>query len=241
MAGARLAMMRDGAAVIPIFGPIFPRANLVASSAGGTPLDAVMSDFRAALSSAQVERIVLLVDSPGGVVSGLAEAASAIRAAKKPVTAFVTGCAASAAYWLASQAGEIVLDPCASVGSIGVVVSMSRQEAPGADGRRTYEVVSSNAPHKRPDPTSAEGLAQIRAQLDGIETVFVSDVARARARSPEYVRKAFGRGGLLVGARAVSAGAADRVGTLDGLFGGRRSSGAVVHLQAEVARRRASL
>ncbi|HEY3624859.1 MAG TPA: S49 family peptidase, partial [Terracidiphilus sp.] len=54
---------------------------------------------------------------------GLPETADVIHAANrvKPVRAFVTGIAASAAYWLASQASSITLTPSGEVGSVGVL------------------------------------------------------------------------------------------------------------------------
>jgi ClpP class serine protease len=218
--GARLSTVRDGTAVVPVFGPIFPRANLVNSSAGGTALDAVMRDFRVALASTAVERVLLVFDTPGGVVSGLGEAAEAIRGASKPVTGFVTGIAASAGYWLASQANELVLEPSASVGSIGVVMSMSRQVQPGSDGRRDYEVVSSGAPRKRPDPGTEEGRASIQEEVDAIEAVFIGDVSAGRRKSPGYVRSKFGQGGMVPAAMAVEVGMADRIGTLEATLSG---------------------
>jgi ClpP class serine protease len=213
--GTRTAMLRDGVATIPVFGPIFPRATMLNSSAGGTALDAVMRDFRVAQGSPQVDAVVLAFDSPGGVVSGLGEAADAIRGAAKPVTSFVTGMAASAAYWLASQAREMVLDRAASVGSIGVVATVSRQEATDANGRRSYEVVSSGAPRKRPDVTSEDGRAAVQAEVDAIEQQFIADVAAGRRVSSGIVRSEFGRGGMVAAANAVGAGMADRISTLE--------------------------
>lgn len=242
--GAAYSTVRDGVAVVPVLGPIFPRANLVNSSAGGTSLDAIMRDFRVAQASDQVERIVLLIDSPGGVVSGLGEAADQIHSSGKPVTAFVTGMAASAAYWLGSQAGEIVLDRGAGVGSIGVVASLSRQVGPDQDGRMSHEIVSSGAPYKRPDPTTDEGRASIQAEVDGIEAVFVSDVARGRKVKPATVRSEFGQGGMLSAARAVDVGMADRIGTLDGVLREGRRTGPITngrsraHAVAELETRR---
>jgi len=218
--GARLATVRDGTAVIPVFGPIFPRANMVNSSSGGTSLDAIMADLRAAQGSTAVDRIVMLYDSPGGVVSGLGEAASAIATSSKPVTGFVTGMAASAAYWLASRTAELVLEPAAQVGSIGVVASVVRQEAAGQDGKRSYEVVSSGAPNKRPDPTSDEGRAALQEEVDAIEAVFVGAVAEGRGKSPDYVKRNFGRGAMVPAAKAVEVGMADRIATLETTLNG---------------------
>jgi len=218
--GARLSTLRDGTAVVPVFGPIFPRATMVNQSAGGSALDAIMADFRVAMASTAIERVLLVFDTPGGVVSGLGEAAQAIRQAPKPVTGFVTGMAASAGYWLASQVGELVLEPAASVGSIGVVASMSRQVQPNSDGRQSYEITSSGAPRKRPDPSTDEGRAAIQQEIDAIEAVFIDDVAAGRRKPPGYVRREFGQGGMLPAAQAVEVGMADRVGTLEATLNG---------------------
>lgn len=223
--GARMSTVRDGTAVVPVIGPIFPRVTMVNASAGGTGLDAVMRDFRVAEASSAVDRIVMLFDTPGGVVSGLGEAADVIRNAQKPVTAYVTGMAASAGYWLAAQASQIIVDRSAQVGSIGVVYSMSRQEAADSNGRRVYEIVSSNAPNKRPDPSTEDGRAAIQADVDALEKVFMADVARGRNVSLATVRSEFGRGAAVSAARAVELGMADKIGTLESVLKATRGSG----------------
>ncbi|MDD9733113.1 S49 family peptidase [Mameliella sp. AT18] len=219
MEGASISMLRGNVAVVPMIGTIFPRASMVGASTGGTDLATIMRDMRVAWANEDVERIVMLVDSPGGVVSGLGEAAETLRASPKPITAFVTGFAASAAYWLASQAGAIVMDRSAAVGSIGVIASTTRQEAPDGNGRRGYEIVSSGAPLKRPDPSTEEGRAAIQTQVDAIESVFVDDVAAGRGVSAARVRADFGRGAMVDAAGAISAGMADRIGTLEAELG----------------------
>ena len=223
--GTGMSTLRDGAAVIPVFGPIFPRANMVNSSAGGASLDAIMQDFRVAEASAQVERIVMVFDSPGGQVSGLGEAAEALRSGSKPLTAFVTGMAASAAYWLASQADEIVVESAAAVGSIGVVANLSRQVGPDQSGRVAHEIVSSGAPLKRPDPTTDEGRAALQAEVDAFEVTFIADVATGRKVKASTVRSEFGRGAMVAASQAVAAGMADRIGTLESVLKERRRTG----------------
>ncbi len=224
--GTQMSTFRDGTAIIPVVGTIFPRASMIGASTGGTSLSSVMHDMRVAMRSEQVERIVMLVDSPGGVVSSLGEAADGIRASEKPVTAFVAGLGASAAYWLASQASEIVLDRSASVGSIGVLATVSRQEGTDQNGRRAYEIVSSGAPLKRPDVSTEEGRAAIQADVDAIEEVFVADVAAGRGVTAQRVRSDFGRGAMVPAARAVTAGMADRIGTLESVLAyGMKESG----------------
>lgn len=216
--GSAMSTVRDGTAVVPLIGAIYPRSNMISASTDGTSLDGYMRDLRVAQASADVDRIVTLVDSPGGVVSGLGEAAETLRASAKQITAFVTGNAASAAYWLASQATDIVMDRAAMVGSIGVVASMSRQESPDQNGRRGYEIVSTGAPMKRPDPGTEEGRAAIQKDIDAIEAVFIADVAAGRGVSAARVRADFGQGAMVTAQRAVEVGMADRIGTLESLL-----------------------
>lgn len=204
----------SGVATIPLMGPIFPRANMMTSYSGATSLDTFMSDFNAAQSSANVRDILIVVDSPGGVTTGISDAARQIGAATKPVTAYVTGMAASAAYWMASQAKTIVMDDTALAGSIGVVISGASQVQPDQNGRQYVDVVSSNAPNKRLDLTSEDDQATMRAVLDDVEAVFIAAVAQGRGVSVAQVKQNFGQGGMKAAQSAVSSGMADSVGTL---------------------------
>lgn len=88
-----------------------------------TDYGAIRASVKRQLADPSIKTIDLLVDSPGGSVLGLPETADVIHAANrvKPVRAFVSGIAASAAYWLASQASTITLTPSGEVGSVGVL------------------------------------------------------------------------------------------------------------------------
>ena len=75
-----------------------------------------------AVAEPSVDQILIEVDSPGGSVYGVQELADKVVAAQrsKPVVALVNSVAASAAYWVASQAGAVYVTPGGEVGSIGV-------------------------------------------------------------------------------------------------------------------------
>ncbi|MFT9291389.1 S49 family peptidase [Gluconobacter oxydans] len=214
--GAKTATVSNGVAMIPVMGPIMPYANLMADICGFTTLETLASDLQVAASSPAVSQILLVMDSPGGATVQLSDVAGQIAALEKPVTVFVTGTAASAAYWLASQADEIIMDNLAVAGSIGIVCSTSTQVGPDANGRQSVDIVSSNAPNKRLDPSSDDGQAQIRAVLDDMEAVFMADVARGRKTTVANVQQNFGQGGMKSAKSAVSAGMADGTGTLSG-------------------------
>lgn len=207
----------DGVAIIHVMGPIFPRANLMTEMSGATSVATILADLRAALAAKEVGAILFRFDTPGGAVSGVNALADEIHRARsvKPVGAFVDGAAASAGYWLASQTADITLERTALVGSIGVVTVQSKQVEPDCDGYVEVEIVSSNAPNKRPDPTSEDGLAEVRALLDAIEREFLLDVARGRGVSTQHVIDNYGQGGVKVGADAVKSGMADRIGSFD--------------------------
>jgi len=210
---AKASSYHDDIATVNVQGPIFPKSNLMTEFSGATSLELSMKDFAAAEADDDISEIILYFDSPGGVVTGIAEAGEVIKNASKPVTAYVTGAAASAAYWLASQADKIVMSPTAVAGSIGVVTSRYKD-----DDSDMIEFVSSQSPKKRVNPQSEEGATEIVAELDSIAEVFVATVAEGRGVDEKTVLKDFGQGGVKVGQYAVDAGMADSVGTYEELL-----------------------
>ncbi|SFB48496.1 S49 family peptidase [Azotobacter beijerinckii] len=215
---ARAVTLRDGVAVIPVTGPIMRYANLFTRISGATSTQELATDLQAALDDPKVRAIVLNVDSPGGEATGINELADMVHAArgKKPIKAYVGGTGASAAYWIASAADEVVVDDTALLGSIGVVVEVAvRKEA---DGIKRYTITSSNAPNKRPDLDTEQGRAEIAKSIDALAEVFVAKVARNLKADPADVPAMGDFGGLKVGADAVAAGLAHRLGSLESLI-----------------------
>jgi signal peptide peptidase SppA len=218
LSNTRTVTMRDGVAIIPVIGVIFPRASLFTEISGGVSVQTLASDFQAALDNPAVKSIVLNIDSPGGEVTGVSEFANMIYAARsqKKITAYVMGWGASAAYWIASAAEKVVIDSTAEVGSIGVIAAyQDAREKDSKNGIKTHEIVSSVSPNKRPDPATAEGKSQIQAVVDDLGEIFVNTVARNRGVSADVVRSDFGKGGVFVGEKAVKQGLADSVGSLE--------------------------
>ncbi|MFB8830271.1 S49 family peptidase [Azotobacter sp. CWF10] len=214
----RAVTLRDGVAVIPVVGPIMRYANLFTRISGATSTQELATDLRIALDDPQVKTIVLNIDSPGGEATGINELADMVYAARtrKPIKAYVGGTGASAAYWIASAAGEVVVDDTALVGSIGVVVEVAVHK-PGP-GQKRYTLVSRNAPNKRPDVETERGRAEIAKTVDALADVFTAKVARNLGVKPEKVAAMGDHGGVRVGAAAVKAGLAHRTGSLEKLI-----------------------
>lgn len=214
--GSQALYRRGRTAILPITGPIVRRGNLMSSLSGGpmTSVELLAKDFTRAVEDDSFEAIVLDIDSPGGEAAGISELAAIIRAARetKPITAYAGDLAASAAYWLASAASEVVINKTAAVGSIGVVMAVPD---PAANQDGYVQFVSSASPNKRPDPHSKAGKAEHQQLVDALGDLFVDDIATYRAVSRETVLTDFGAGGLRVGADAVERGMADRLGSFE--------------------------
>jgi len=244
-----MTIREGGVAILPVVGPIFRYANLFTEISGGTSVSALARDFNTALNDSSVKAILLNVDSPGGEVAGISELAQMIfdGRKKKRIAAYADGMMASAAYWIASAAGEIVADATAIVGSIGIVAAVPNPEKRSA---RDVEFVSSQSPKKRPNPNTESGKTQIQAMVDDLAAVFVDAVAKHRAVSTATVLEKFGQGDVFVGRKAVAAGLADRLGsfeqTVADLASGKRARGpratmTLADLESENMRLRAQL
>lgn len=217
---------RDGVALIKVRGVVSRYASWMHDICGGTSTEALAKSLNAAIEDTKVRAVVLWIDSPGGQVNGLNEMAELIyqsRGAKR-IVAYVGGQACSAAYWMASACSEVVIDATAELGSVGTVAGFHIRPQP--EGEQRIEIVSSNAPNKRLDPTTDAGQSAILTIVDDLETVFIDAVSRNMGVTRDKVLADFGRGGTFIGAKAVQQGMAHRLGSLEGLIaelGGRQS------------------
>lgn len=216
---SRTVSVRNGVAIIPVVGPVFRYANLFTEISGATSTQVLATDLQTALDDPKISAIILNIDSPGGVAAGINELADQIHAARdrKRIVAYIGGTGASAAYWIASAASEIVIDETALAGSIGVVVEAVVGGEEG-NGRKRYQIVSRNAPNKRVDLSTEEGRAKVGETVDAMGDVFVAKVARNLGVEPERVPEMGDFGGLRVGAAAVESGLAHRLGSLETLI-----------------------
>lgn len=210
------------AAVVSIDGTITPRASLFSKYSGGTSAEGVGKAVEVAAADPKVEGIVLDIDSPGGYVAGIPEAAAKILAARnvKPVTAVANHMAASAAYWLGSQAGTFAVSPSAEVGSIGVIyASMDETKLHELKGVKYDLIASTKSPFKTEGyphvPMTAEGRVELQRQVDAYAEQFIAAVARGRRVPTAEVERNFGQGRMRLAAEAVSHRMADRIATLE--------------------------
>ena len=79
----------NSVAVLPLFGTIFPRANLMTDVSGATSAERFGAQFDELVSDPEIGAIILDVDSPGGQVNGIEELSQKIYQARgrKPIVA----------------------------------------------------------------------------------------------------------------------------------------------------------
>jgi capsid assembly protease len=176
----------------------------------------IRQDVRRALADPSTRTIDLIVDSPGGSCLGLPETAETIFQAnkQKPVRAIVSGIAASAAYWLCSQASTITLTPSGECGSVGVLdlhadISKALENA-GVTVTAIHagEHKTERAPFT---PLSDDAKAHMQTGVDRWYGDFLGAIRRGRGVrvSPNSV---YGGGRMLSSREALAAGMVDFVG-----------------------------
>jgi signal peptide peptidase SppA len=222
----RIQILGD-TAVISVRGVIARYADQIngACQDQGRSAESLQRDLRAYAGDPRIKRLILRIDSPGGTVAGTAETADLIReisASGKKIIAFVDGLAASAGYWLASQADEIVLaGPTSEVGSIGVITA--HVDATKAQDKAGYRVtVLRTSPLKAPgamgESLTPDQIASIQRDLADFHRVFASAVQAGRGLTDEQIAKVT-TGQLWRPDEAIALGLADAVATWEQVLG----------------------
>lgn len=209
--------------VINITGTIMPHATLFSQFSGGGSIEDLQAELRAAVGDESVKAILLNIDSPGGAVSLVPEFGDELRAARdvKPVYAVANTMAASAAYWLGSQATQLSVTPSGEVGSIGVITA--HQDISKALERegivRTTVTAGKYKGELSPfEPLSDEAKNRLQQEVDAYYGMFVDAVAKGRNTSVDDVNANFGQGRMVMAKEAVKLGMADKVESFDQAF-----------------------
>ncbi len=207
-------------AVIPVYGVIEYRSDWMTELFGGVGLDTLRETLRSELADPAVKAVVLDIDSPGGTVSGMTEFAAELRSARggaKPIVAVANTLSASAAYWMASQADELVVTPSGQVGSIGVY-AIHQEVSRMLDEMGVTTTIVSAGPHKTEgnefEPLTDEAKAELQSRVDASYQTFLADVAAGRRVPVAQVEADFGGGRVLIAKDALRTGMVDRIATL---------------------------
>lgn len=221
----RQYILDGGVAVIEMTGSLTKQESW---SMDGTSTVRVRRAVRQAAQDTSVQSILLLVDSPGGQVSGTHDLAMDVRKAamQKPVYAYCDDCCASAAYYVASQANFVYAGTSAMVGSIGVymvAVDMSQM----AEDLGVQVIVLKDGDMKGAGepgtPVTPEQIAHWQGIVDFYGSQFRTTVSQMRFPDKPLTKgQSPADGSVFMGAAARRAGLVDGITTLDNVLSAMR-------------------
>ena len=219
---ASTAQSSGGIAVLPLYGIVTQRGNMVddVSGPGTTSTQQFSSALRQLLADDTVGQILIDIDSPGGSVYGVAELADEIQSARaqKPVVAVANSLAASAAYWIGCSASEFYVTRGGEVGSIGVwQAHQDFSRALDEAGVKTT-LISAGKYKVEGNPYSPlddEAQSFMQSRVDDYYAAFTKAVARGRGVPISQVRDGMGQGRVLGADAALAQNMVDGVATFD--------------------------
>jgi signal peptide peptidase SppA len=208
--------LKDGIAHIPVQGILAYNPDPIEMAfCGMEDSRNVLSMVNQAVNNKDVHGIKLDVDSPGGMMTGGFEIADAVQSASKvkPTIAHIGGAGASLAYLIASQAGEVVANRTARVGSIGAfVVFTDTSAAADRAGVKVKVFKNKEATFKAAGypGTSLTGDQEnfITAETQANFDEFAGMISKGRPQIPKTAM----RGQVFTGKEALSNGLIDRIG-----------------------------
>lgn len=209
----------NGVAVIPVYGVLGKRMNIIMDFSGGTSTQLLRSSIEKALRDKSVDAIVLDIDSPGGSVDGTKEVADFIfeNRSGKPIVAYANGMMASGATWIGTAAESIVAFDTTISGNIGVVLThFDRSKRDEEMGVKRTEIYAGKYKRIATDtaPLSDDGRDYLQSMVDSFYSIFVEAVARNRGVPVEKALE-MADGKDFVGKQALEVGLVDMMGTLE--------------------------
>ncbi|PPQ42159.1 S49 family peptidase [Rhodopseudomonas palustris] len=217
----------DGVAIIPIEGSLVQKGGWIGSASGETSYEGLQTQIARAKRYATVRGAVVEIDSFGGMVNGVFEAAAALAdlSRAKPTIAILTDYAYSAAYLLASQCRQIVAPQFGGAGSIGAV--MLHADYSGALEQEGIKVTLIKSGEHKVDgnpyePLPSEQKARWKAQVDAVRDQFAEVVGKGRGKRMTKAQA------LKTEAQAFTADEALALGLIDAVGDGQEAFAAFV-------------
>lgn len=204
-------------AVIPIQGSLTYKASGWDALCGMTSYEALLFNVQEALAQGATT-ILLDVDSGGGQAYGCFETANQISSMCKSkgakLIAYVDGISASAAYGLSVAADEIILNPQAQAGSIGVVTALrNTSEKDKKEGVKYMYVYAgdSKIPYDEEGNFTEGFINDLQSSVDKLYESFLDHVSMSRGLDKDTVRQTQAK--MFDAEKALELGLADKVMT----------------------------
>lgn len=189
---------------------------------GQTGSDEIVKLLTEARQDAQVEGVILRVNSPGGSAVGaelIRQAVEDLQTSGKPVVVSMGGMAASGGYWIAATADHIVAAPTTLTGSIGIFgLAMDFEKTAKRLGISQDGVATSSlAEESGLKALNSAQAAIIQISIEQGYERFLDLVAKGRKMSFEEVDK-LAQGQVWLGKTAFEKGLVDQLGDFDDAY-----------------------
>lgn len=204
--------------LVDINGTLMKRGTSLSSSSS---LIQVRQVIRQSARDPEIDAILLRADSPGGTLAGTEEVAEEVQRARqqKPVFAFVEDLAASAMYWIASQAEKVYANtPTALIGSVGTFIGLYDYSGAAAQQGIKAIVIKAGKLKGAGFPgteITAEQQAYWQEIVDKAQAQFTAAVARGRGLTAKAVAEQYVTGRVYLAQDAIEMGMIDGVKSFD--------------------------
>lgn len=218
---SHLTMLGD-VAVIRIEGLILNKSTWITDFLGLVTYEGIRQDLAEAVAE-NPTAIILHMASPGGTAYGVMDTADMIKQidSKIPVYSYVDTIAASAAYWLAASAREVIAHPMAETGSIGTftkLVSHYRADREGGYDVETIRAGEFKALGQSSEEITDKARGTLQKGVDRINEFFTTAVKRYRNLTDTQLREEAGEGRTFIGKDGKSVGLVDEIGKFSEIY-----------------------
>ena len=184
--------VRNSTGIINLMGTMTKRGSSM--SRQGSTIRARRA-IREAANDPDVSSILLVIESPGGTVSGTKDLADDVRRISqsgKRVVTYFEDIGASAAYWVGSAGTEVFANESAHIGSIGTYLSITDYSQATEQAGIKVHVIKAGEHKGDGVPGTAitdEQLADFQRVVNETNEIFIKSVAENRNMSIERVRE----------------------------------------------------
>jgi len=203
-------------AVIDINGVLAKGVSSIMKSSGLVDLDELFEVLTEVKEDSSYNGVLLKIASPGGQVTGTPEVGKLVSeiSSNIPVVVHTSDLCCSGAYWIASGATAIIASPSASIGSIGVYMTvLDRSEMFNKVGLKQELIKAGKLKGAGIDGTTLndEQRKNFQAEVNFLHDWFRSTVRAGRGDVDDSVME----GQSLFSIKALKGNLIDKIGSLD--------------------------
>lgn len=228
-----------GTYVIPVMGMIGKGLSPL-EAIGSADVEKIDDQIDEALA-ANPKRILFHINSDGGTVEGVEELAAKIRSLPVDTIAFSSGSMNSAALWIGAAANRVVVSQSASVGSVGVYLTLVDQSAQAKAAGLEVKVIKSGAlkgigiPGA---PVTTEQEAYLQQEVNDLAETFKASVRMKRKLVKEEDMQGQSFSGKVAAQKGFATGLANTLKDLLAQLDGIKPATATANPGAALARKK---